>query len=64
MSYHVYYIILSHALVCLQTKALNTQGKTVKYFYVNKAFRGFKILFDIVTITICSLLTALSILLC
>ena len=45
--YHVQWFVY-------KSKALNTQGKTARHFYVNEAFRGFRILFHIATITICS----------
>ena len=51
-------------MVCLQTKSKNTQGKLQSIFMQMKHLGDLGICFHIVTITICSFLTALSILLC
>ena len=51
-------------MVCLQTESKNTQGKLQNIFMQMKHLVDLGICFHIVTITICSFLTALSILLC
>ena len=50
-------------MVCLQTESKNTQGKLQNIFMQMKHLVDLGICFHIVTITICSFLTALSILL-
>ena len=51
-------------MVCLQTESKNTQGKLQNIFMQMKHLGDLGICFHIVTITICSFLIALSILLC
>ena len=51
-------------MVCLQTESKNTQGKLQNIFMQMKHLGDLGFCFHIVTITICSFLTALSILLC